>query len=185
MSIVMAQWDSYGFTKATKLKRYINRIKKRFIGRELTGVHSMGGVFSKEDLDKYGRFEFDHPVVFDFEGCQLEVLFESESFISISVNKLTIGKIPGVKYLQFPEYYEWSDISSSFQRFIGHRVVDFRIKTFSSEGFPDWISVFGSRAPAGDDYIAAFAMVFDNGYVVDMSGFLEFMHIRIIDEKEL
>ena len=175
-------WKAEKFIHAKPLEKYFNSIRDKIIGKTIDKIFYTGLLYNRmwDDYYEYNNgewyqdgkkvnepsyytwktsdvsLELDSPIILDFEGTRLEMLYWSGSMIDVNINTIDTK-----------EYA--TDVSKHFStNIIGHKLVDIKIHKTSKVYFMNF-SNLGIERNDGDDMFEQIWFIFDNGYVLELT----------------
>ena len=98
----------------------------------------------------------DSPVILDFEGEKLEILYWTGSLVNVNMNSIDLERYG-------------ANVSRHFAvNIIGHKLVDIKIHKTKEVYFMNFDSL-GIDRKDGDDMFEEIWFVFDNGYKLELT----------------
>lgn len=176
------EWKSERIIHAKPLEDYFDSIRDKIIGKTIDKIFYTGRLYNSmwdeyyeydngewyQDGEKVNEpnyypwknqdvlLELDSPVILDFEGTRLEIMYWSGSLVNVNTNSLDT------------ELYG-ADVSRHFStNIIGHKLVDIKIHKTDKVYFMDFESL-GNKRKDGDDMFEQIWFIFDNGYVLELT----------------
>ena len=176
------EWESKKIIHAKPLEEYFNSIKDKIIGKTIDKIFYTGLLYNRMWDDFYEYYngewyqegekvngpayypwktsdtslELDSPVILDFEGTRLEILYWSGSLVNVNTNSINTE-----------EY--GADVSKNFStNIIGHKLVDIKIHKTNKVYFMNFEHLNIDRKD-GDDMFEQIWFIFDNGYVLELT----------------
>ncbi len=176
------EWESKRIIHAKPLEKYFNSIKDKIIGKTIDKIFYTGLLYNRM-WDEYYEYdngewyqdgkkvnepsyypwktsdtflELDSPVILDFEGTRLEIMYWSGSLVNVNTNSIDL------------ESYS-ADVSKHFStNIIGHKLVDIKINKTKKVYFMNFDHL-GIERNDGDDMFEQIWFIFDNGYVLELT----------------
>ena len=176
------EWESKRIIHAKPLEEYFNSISDKIIGKTIDRIFYTGTLYNRmwDDYYEYnngewyqGRekvnepayypwktsevsMELDSPVILDFEGTRLEIMYWSGSLVNVNTNSIDL------------ESYG-ADVSKHFStNIIGHKLVDIKVHKTDKVYFMNFFDLEIERKD-GDDMFEQIWFIFDNGYVLELT----------------
>lgn len=146
------------FFQATEFQHYIDDLKKKVVGTEITSVMAYANVsYKNNNLDEHlwetDLVEAYFPFSIQFLNISLDIWFKEISEIKVELDLFTHDE-----YFKSNEEY-WSEYNHFFPNIINHKVIDIVVykRTTNSQG-------------AEGDYFDSFVFIMDNGYQLGIIG---------------
>lgn len=176
------EWESKRIIHAKPLEKYFNSIGDKIIGKTIDRIFYTGLLYNRmwDDFYEYDNgewyqdgekvnepayypwktsdvsMELDSPVILDFEGTRLEIMYWSGSLANVNTNSIDL------------ESYG-ADVSKHFStNIIGQKLVDIKIHKTDKVYFMNF-SHLGIERKDGDDMFEQIWFIFENGYVLELT----------------
>lgn len=146
------------FDQASAFQRYIDDLKKKIVGTEITSVMVYANISSTnnnldENLGKTDLIDVYLPFSIQFHSLSLDIWFTKISEIKVELDLFTHDEC----FISNEEY--WREFNSFFPNIINHKVIDIVLYKRRTN----------SRGAEGD-YFDSFVFIMDNGYQLGIIG---------------
>ena len=177
-----SEWQYKKFINAKPLEEYFDSISDKIIGKTIDRIFYTGILYNKmwEEDCEYNNGEWyqddkrvneptyypwktsnttlqlDSPIILDFEGVRLEMMYWSGSMVDININSIDLSTYA-------------ADVSKNFStNIIGHKLVDIHVHKTDKVYFMNF-SHLGVDRKDGDDMFEQIWFIFDNGYALELT----------------
>lgn len=175
-------WKSERIIHAKPLEEYFNSIRDKIVGKTIDKIYYTDNLYNRM-WDEYYEYnngewyqggekvnepsfypwktsntflELDSPVILDFEGTRLEIMYWSGSLVNVNTNSIDTEEFG-------------ADVSKHFStNIIGHKLVDIKIHKTNKVYFMNFDHL-GIERKDGDDMFEQIWFIFDNDYVLELT----------------